>query len=213
MHLGLAYSLWTFATLCVAVRGRLTNFTLDDTSPVISYTPAPVLQCNPQNCPAPVLPLVPPFNDTSTLVESGVISIPFVGTAVYVYLEVQGICLFNLDGRVVGNALNITGVGLAFYREGMSDTAHTLVISFGEPEGSIVFDYVVFSHNVSTSRSAIIGGVIGGTAAVAILSVGGILLRRRQKRKRLSTRGVPLGDHWPGKPSIQLVEMGKGEQK
>ncbi|KAF7340543.1 hypothetical protein MSAN_02125800 [Mycena sanguinolenta] len=211
MHL--ACSLWAVAVLCLPVRGRLTNFTLDDTSPVISYNPAPVMQCSPSTCPEPLPPLVPPYNGTSTLVESGVISIPFVGTAVYVYLSVEGACSFNLDGRIIGDAVNHDPISLAFYNDSLSDTAHILTISVVEPKGSIVLDYVVFSHNVRTSRGAIIGGVIGGVATAAILSIAGLLLRRRQKRKQLSTRGIPLGDHWPDKPSIQLMAMRKGEQK
>ncbi|KAJ7327939.1 hypothetical protein DFH08DRAFT_884221 [Mycena albidolilacea] len=45
MHL--ARSLWAVALLCSVVRGGLTNFTLDDTSPAITYTQAPVIRCAP----------------------------------------------------------------------------------------------------------------------------------------------------------------------
>ncbi|KAF7340542.1 hypothetical protein MSAN_02125700 [Mycena sanguinolenta] len=208
MHL--AHSLWTVAALCVAVHGGLTNFTLDDASPVISYTPAPLQQCTPEVCPEPA---VPPYNGTSSTVVVGHISIPFVGSAVYVYLSVQGSCSFNLDDQVVGNASNLEFISLAFSNDSLPDSPHVLMIYPGLWGSLIELDYVVFSHNVRTSRGAIIGGVVGGIAAATVLSIGGFLLRRRQKRKQLSTRGVPLGDHWPDKPSIQLAEMGKREQK
>jgi hypothetical protein len=52
------------------------------------------------------------------------------------------------------------------------------------------------------------GGVVGGVAAAALLSVGAFLLRRHQNQKRLSRRGVPLGDDWTDKPSIKLTGMG-----
>ncbi|KAF7372866.1 hypothetical protein MSAN_00492700 [Mycena sanguinolenta] len=210
MHLAL--SLWIVAALCIAVRGGMTNFTLDDTSVTITYAPPPLLRCTPDVCASD--PTVPLHNGTSTTVE-GAILIPFNGSAVYVYLGITGICMFNLDGMVVGKAIggNNNNISLAYHTNGLPDVPHLLMIYSGQPTGIIQFDYAVFSHNVTTQKShrgAIIGGVVAGVAAAAILSFGAVLLRRRHQQKRISTRGVPLGDHWPDKPSIKLVGIGKG---
>ncbi|KAJ6479010.1 hypothetical protein C8R45DRAFT_1006452 [Mycena sanguinolenta] len=210
MHL--SHSLWTVAALCITVRSGLTNFTLDDTSPVIAYTPAPLLRCSPDVCASE--PTVPLHNGTSSTVE-GAILIPFIGSAMYVYLGVTGTAMFNLDGMVVGDSVGGSNneITLAYHTNGLPDVPHLLMIYSGQPTGIIQFDYAVFSHNTITEKShrgAIIGGVVGGVAVAAILLVGAVFLRRRHKHKRISTRGVPLGDHWPGKPSIELAEIGKG---
>lgn len=73
-----------------------------------------------------------------------------------------------------------------------------------------------FRHNVPGRKShvgAIVGGVLGGVALCAGLSAAAFFLRRRDKRRRLSTRGIPLGDHWPDKPSLKLVQMNSETQQ
>ncbi|KAJ7229389.1 hypothetical protein C8J57DRAFT_1583337 [Mycena rebaudengoi] len=64
-------------------------------------------------------------------------------------------------------------------------------------------------HNTSHNShvGAIIGDVLGGVAAAAILCVGLFILRRSGKQRRLSTRGIALGDNLPDKPNPRLVEL------
>jgi hypothetical protein len=208
----LARSLSALALFCIAARGALTNFTLDDTSPLIGYPPPVLLRCSPATCPPDQTDYL--HNGTSTMTEGGII-FAFIGSAVYVYLGVKGTCVFTIDGVDAGE-FSTTGtfnyMSLGFMNDSMPDTPHNLTIYPSSPNAVIQLDYIIFSHNVpSTSKSrrkAIIGGVIGGIAAVAILSFVTFLLRRRQKQKRLFTNGIPLGEHWPDKPSIQLVGMG-----
>ncbi|KAJ7214618.1 hypothetical protein C8J57DRAFT_1255727 [Mycena rebaudengoi] len=64
-------------------------------------------------------------------------------------------------------------------------------------------------HNTSHNShvGAIIGDVLVGVAAAAILYVGLFILRRSGKQRRLSTRGIALGDNLPDKPNPRLVEL------
>ncbi|KAF8173389.1 hypothetical protein K438DRAFT_1850531 [Mycena galopus ATCC 62051] len=207
----LARSLSALALFCIASRGALTNFTLDDTSPLIAYPPPVLLRCSPANCPPDQTDYL--HNGTSTITEGSII-FGFTGSALYVYLGVEGTCVFTIDGVEAGE-FSTTGtfnyMSLGFMNDSMPDAPHILAI-YPSPNAVIQLDYIIFSHNVASTsksrRNAIIGGIIGGITAVAILSFAAFLLRRRQKQKRLFTHGVPLGEHWPDKPSIQLVGMG-----
>ncbi|KAJ7469760.1 hypothetical protein B0H11DRAFT_2043307 [Mycena galericulata] len=215
MHFHLARSLWVIALVCVAgVRSKDTNYTLDDTSPAIIYTPnqSPILRCSPDVCDPATTSML--HNGTATI-TGGSIIIPFTGSAVYVYLGMLGNCMFNLDGIVVGEFENSNisladNIYLAFMNWSMPDVPHVLTIYPQVSGWFIELDYIIYTHNPSKlNRGTIIGGVVGGIAAAAILSVGAFFLRRRRKQKQLSTRGIPLGDHWPDKPNIKLARMGE----
>ncbi|KAF7326565.1 hypothetical protein MVEN_02609700 [Mycena venus] len=170
-----AHSLWAVALLCVGVHGGATNYTLDDTSPAIVYTQAPLIRCSPGACDPDWTARL--HNGTSSTTEAPII-IPFVGSAVYVYLGVLGFGTVNLDGKDVSvffsatNASDANDIFLAFEDTTMPDAPHILTI-YPQKADYIQFDYVIFTHNPRKShRGAIIGGVIGGVAAAAILSVG-----------------------------------------
>ncbi|KAJ6534977.1 hypothetical protein B0H19DRAFT_1080384 [Mycena capillaripes] len=210
MHL--VRSLWPVTLLCIAaVRGGLTNFTLDDTSPTITYTETPTARCSPGACDPSLTSRL--HNGTSTI-TTGTIIVPFTGSAAYVYLGTLRDCIFNLDGNNVSTFSRPDGshaddIFLAWTNTTMSDEPHVLTISPQNVDWFIQLDYMLYSHNAGTSKShrgAITGVVLGGVAAAALLSVGAFLLRRRRKnQRRLSTRGVPLGDDWTDKPSIKLT--------
>ncbi|KAJ7220914.1 hypothetical protein GGX14DRAFT_432424 [Mycena pura] len=166
------------------------NVTLDDTSPAIVYSSPPVhcspgTQCDPAGL----------FNGTSSTTSSPV-GVQFVGTAVYVYLGVDGRCQINLDGVGVEVAVgtNASEIFLAYVNTSMVDGPHAITL-----------------HERHTTPSkhaaAIAGGIVGGVVLMAALSAGTFFLRRRQKQRRIAKRGIPLGDYWPDKPSIQLAGM------
>ncbi|KAJ6477877.1 hypothetical protein C8R47DRAFT_643882 [Mycena vitilis] len=205
-------SLWAVALFWNAVRGGLTNYTLDDTSPQIVYTQTPLLRCSPSTsqCNPDFVDRL--FNRTSSTTE-GPIIVPFTGTAVYVYLTMVGDCGFNLDGRYVGefintNATDVNNIYLAFMNATMPDVPHVLTIYPQRMSEGIELDYIVYSHNPHKARvGAIVGGVVGGVVAVAIFTAATFFIRRREKKRQLSRIGIRLGDHWPDKPSIQMVGM------
>ncbi|KAJ7673666.1 hypothetical protein DFH06DRAFT_1172990 [Mycena polygramma] len=207
----IARSLSVAALFCYAVRGALTNYTLDDTSTQIVYTQTPLVRCSPSTSQCGSAYVDRLFNGTSTT-TGGPIIVTFTGAAVYVYLTVVEDCGFNLDGNYVGRFINLkvqddTAV-LAFWNYSMPDVPHVLTIYPQRASGIIVLDYIVYSHNPQKSHvGTIVGGVVGGVAAIAIFSAAAYFIRRRQKRRRLSTRGIPLGDLWPDKPSIQMLGM------
>ncbi|KAJ7853037.1 hypothetical protein B0H14DRAFT_2758967 [Mycena olivaceomarginata] len=75
MHL--VRSLWPVTLLCIAaVRGGFTNFTLDDTSPTITYTETPTARCSPGACDPDLTSRL--HNGTSTI-TAGTIVVPFTG--------------------------------------------------------------------------------------------------------------------------------------
>ncbi|KAJ6488427.1 hypothetical protein DFH09DRAFT_1209453 [Mycena vulgaris] len=197
--------------LCGLVHAAATNHTLDDTSPAVVYTQTPFLRCTPTTCEAAWTERL--FNGTSAITSSPII-VSFTGTAVYVYLGIAGACIFNIDGVKTG-VFNDTIPGdenvihLAYRGTGMADGPHTLTIYPAKAGSFVQFDYVVYTTgSARKSRvGAIVGGVVGGVVFVAVLSAAAFFVRRRERQKRLSTRGIPLGDHWPDKPSIKLVQM------
>ncbi|KAJ6527797.1 hypothetical protein B0H19DRAFT_1334655, partial [Mycena capillaripes] len=203
----LVRSLWPVTLLCItAVRGGLRNFTLDDTSTTITYTETTV-RCSPGACDTGLTSRL--HNGTSTI-TAGTIIVPFTGSAAYVYLGTLGDCIFNLDGNNVSTFSRPDGshaddIFLAWTNTTMSDEPHVFRISPQNVNWFIQLDYMIYSKS---RRGAINGGVVGGVAAAALLSVGAFLLRRRQNQGRLSTRGVPLGDDWTDSPSIKLTGMG-----
>ncbi|KAJ7073229.1 hypothetical protein B0H15DRAFT_64903 [Mycena belliarum] len=199
------------ATLFVGgVHAVLTNYTLDDTSPNITYTREPLFRCSPGVCNSAWTARL--FNQTSATTDAP-ITVPFTGSAVYVYLETLATCYFKIDGVLVGgyvNASDQVDINLAYWTVGLPDSQHVLTIYPAVTGSSIQFDYIIYSHDVPQKKShvaAIIGGVVGGVALTVILSLAAFIVRRREKKRRISMRGIPLGDHWPDKPSLKLAGL------
>ncbi|KAJ7890395.1 hypothetical protein B0H13DRAFT_2341026 [Mycena leptocephala] len=124
----------------IAVRGTLTNYTLDDTFPDIVYTQPPhdygsfasLYDGGPLPTCHPGSPAC--FNATSS-VNGGSIIVPFTGSAMYVYLGMPlvgtniGECVFNLDGRQVGNfTFEDEDIQLAFRNTSTPDGPHLFAI-------------------------------------------------------------------------------------
>ncbi|KAJ7054285.1 hypothetical protein C8F01DRAFT_1164675 [Mycena amicta] len=192
-----------------AARARFVNVTIDDASPRVIYTSPPSLRCTSETCDAAWTARL--FNGTSSTTSAPVI-VPFTGTAVYVYLGVEGTVNFNLDGIFQGalTGYNVDAVALAFWEPGLSNSNHVLTIYPSLIGGAEIMqlDYIVYTHEIHSKHiGAIVGGVVGGVVFVALLSKGLFLLVRRRKQRRISMRGIPLGDDWPDKPSIQLSGM------
>ncbi|KAJ7792163.1 hypothetical protein B0H14DRAFT_3160456 [Mycena olivaceomarginata] len=192
MHL--VRSLWPVTLLSIAaVRGGLTNFTLDDTSPTVTYTETPTVRCSPG--------LTSRLHNGTSTITAGTIVVPFAGSAAYVYLGTLGDCIFNLDGNNVSTFSRPDGshtddIYLAWTDTTMSDEPHVFTISPQNVDWFIQLDYMIYSHNAGTSKShrgAINGGVVGGVAAAALLSVGAFLLRRRQNQRDSFPRVVSVG--------------------
>ncbi|KAF7352025.1 hypothetical protein MVEN_01164800 [Mycena venus] len=121
--------LWMTALLCMAVHSVPTNYTLDDTSPVIAYTGTPSLRCAPGVC-----DWSPQLHDGTSTVTNGPITIHFTGSAVYVYLG-MGACTIHppLTGHTLETSLAAQGnisdeIFLAFMNESMPDVPHVLTI-------------------------------------------------------------------------------------
>ncbi|KAF7303910.1 hypothetical protein MIND_00621500 [Mycena indigotica] len=194
------------AAATAAQAARFVNASIDDTSPQIVYTQQPFIRCTPSTCGSDSTARL--FNGTSTT-TSGMIIIPFVGNAVYVYLGVEGTINFNLDGVLHGvlTGSDSNDVSLAFYEPGLTNSKHVLTIYPSTSAGSeiVQFDYILYAHQLPSKHiGAIVGGVVGGLAFMAILGKTALWLMRRRRQRRLSIRGVRLGDDWPDKPSLQL---------
>ncbi|KAJ7355161.1 hypothetical protein DFH08DRAFT_803205 [Mycena albidolilacea] len=144
MHL--VRSLWP-VTLCIAaVRGGFTNFTLDDTSPTITYTETPTARCSPGACDPGLTSRL--HNGMSTI-TAGTIIVPFTGSAAYVYLGTLGDCIFNLDGNNVSTFSRPDGshaddIFLAWTNTTMSDELHVLTISPQNVDWFIQLDYMIY---------------------------------------------------------------------
>ncbi|KAK7038570.1 hypothetical protein R3P38DRAFT_2615756 [Favolaschia claudopus] len=219
MHLPL--SLWAIGLInIIYVSAKPRNFTLDDTAPEIIYMQAPSMRCGPgTGCDPDWTARL--YNGTSST-TAGPVIVPFVGTDIYVYLGTDETCIFSLDGLVVGEFIggglnNVSNeIVMAFRNYSMPDVPHVLVIYPQKSGMTIELDYVVYTHDVGTNKShrgAILGGVVGGVAAASICSAAAFFLSRRRKQRRLSTRGVRLGDNWQDKPSLRMTGLGQGEQQ
>ncbi|KAJ6605109.1 hypothetical protein B0H10DRAFT_2440221 [Mycena sp. CBHHK59/15] len=194
--------LCTAALLCGAAHARLTNYTLDDTSPAITYTATPLIRCAPGTCDAAWTARL--FNRTSSTTNAYVV-VPFTGSAVYAYLSMLGTCMFELDGVVTGayahsNASDADEIQPAYWTTGLPDTAHVLTIYPAQAGEVLQLDYIVYTHDAPARKvhlGAIIGGVLGGVALTAVLSLVAFFSRRHEKQRKLATRGIPLGTTGP----------------
>ncbi|KAF7313983.1 hypothetical protein HMN09_00556800 [Mycena chlorophos] len=186
--------------------GRFVNITIDDASPSVIYAQTPYVRCTPtSSCdPSWVAQL---YNGTSSI-TSGAVIVPFQGTAVYVYLGVEGTSYFSIDGSIRSSATGQDYMqnGLAFGEWGLANTNHVLAILPSNFTGEIIqLDYIVYTHELPGKNvGAIVGWVVGGLAFMAVLSWLGLLLVRRRRLRRISMRGIRLRDDWTERPSLQL---------
>ncbi|KAK7022464.1 hypothetical protein R3P38DRAFT_3271221 [Favolaschia claudopus] len=190
-------SLCFIASLCTSALCKLTNYTIDDTSPAVIYTSNITLHCDPNTCEPQWTNQT--WNGTSTVTNQPIL-VSFTGSEVYVFLEASAGVIFNLDGYDVSlwnDPQPSDIIRLAYSNTSMPSGAHTLLISPANPVSLIEFDYLVYTVDIAVKQvhvAAIAGGVVGGVAFVGILAVAAILLRRRDRRRKVVVRGIPLGE-------------------
>ncbi|KAJ7769338.1 hypothetical protein B0H16DRAFT_1881902 [Mycena metata] len=194
--------------LCRIASAKLTNYTLDDASPSVQYSNMPILRCSPSTCPESWTSQL--FNGTSTLTQSSIV-VPFTGTELYVFLIVSdGPCIIEIDGDTVGEFNNSPGNGsiqLAYRNTSIAAGTHRLMILPAHPETIIEFDYIIYANNVKRKApiGAIVGGVCGAVALFAAVIVGIFLLRRREVRRKIFVRGLPLSDDDKSSINIKMI--------
>ncbi|KAJ7249110.1 hypothetical protein B0H12DRAFT_1122738 [Mycena haematopus] len=201
------------------VHAALQNYTVDDTSPDITYGEEP-FQCNPTTCPGGIVE-EGLFNNTITL-TNGTITFSFTGasepaafrqcpvliysgTAFYTSIYLLGTASITIDGR--GEVTyNITLEDLAlgldgqpnFSSPGLSNGPHTLVIAPTTSGTLVGFDHLIYTAVLPTKKhvGAIVGGVIGGVALIlgalfaALYARRRKLIIRRNQRKSAVLRGM-----------------------
>jgi hypothetical protein len=152
---------------------------------------------------------------------------------VYVFLAATGGCIFNIDDADVAlynNGVADGYIGLAYHNTSIPAGPHLLLISPAQPGSVIEFDYIIYTYvhapiaalvdiskilhpsvDVPKPQNApvgvIFGGVIGGVMFIAVLLVGALFLRRRDQRRKLLVRGVPLGDGEDKSSIIKMMQM------
>ncbi|KAJ7441006.1 hypothetical protein B0H11DRAFT_2096756 [Mycena galericulata] len=186
--------LWIVLLLLGLAQAAFTNTTIDDTSPSIGYS-GPTFHCPSAACPANLT--AAQFNGTSTL-TTGNITFSFTGSEIYVFFEVIGTAILFVDETlektvqttltdILSGGPNITtSVAIP-----LVDGPHTLVLAPGT--GSIIeLDHLIYTSSATSPHKshtgAIVGGVIGGLILTAIFSIGVLIVRRREQRKRNGTR-------------------------
>ncbi|KAJ6629922.1 hypothetical protein B0H10DRAFT_1213290 [Mycena sp. CBHHK59/15] len=158
---GLQHTMSTPAVLCVIAllcglsRAALTNHTIDDASPSVVYASRPILQCNAETCPPSLTANL--TNGTLTLTE-GSIMFPFTGNGIYIYLDVAGECIFNIDGVEVGRFNNSdpqNDIQLVYHNTSVPDGDHLFLISPAQPGMWIEFDYAIYTYAALSSETHI----------------------------------------------------------
>ncbi|KAF7361163.1 hypothetical protein MSAN_01148100 [Mycena sanguinolenta] len=129
---------------------KLTNYTIDDTSPLVAYNGPIILQCHPGTCAQGWTNQT--FNSTSTITSDS-ITVSFTGSSVYVFLDATSDVLFTLD-----NSQDVAfwtpppppngTIHLAYHSTSLSPTPHTLVIAPSAPDGIIDLDYILYTVDV-----------------------------------------------------------------
>ncbi|KAI0318725.1 hypothetical protein OF83DRAFT_913646 [Amylostereum chailletii] len=139
-------------------------------------------------------------------------SISFTGVTVEVYcVTPPGIATdmqFFIDGEHVGDFFQSPGAGykyrvLAYANQSLSNAPHTIVLQNGRRNGSAsraILDRIVYSLDdgdssvtaPSPNTGAIIGGVIGGTALIALLALLAAFGARARNHPRVRRFTVEL---------------------
>ncbi|KAE8539081.1 hypothetical protein D1P53_005451 [Cryptococcus gattii VGV] len=186
--------------------GKMSNLTVDNTSPSLIYSPStswsqfsyPISSASSSSGNSSLTSL---FNSTmdnfynktmSVTTEGGSkVELNFEGEAIYVY----GFSSINggkgevrLDGVLQGN-LNMvipwdSYSSLLYVGSGFNKSNHTLTITNTSPGGQLVIDYVLLTVKASSSTShlVLIIGIIGGTSAILLIlgAIAYILYVRRR---------------------------------
>ncbi|KAJ7186612.1 hypothetical protein C8R46DRAFT_1024647 [Mycena filopes] len=196
------------STVWGAALAKPTNYTLDDASPSVQYGNTPILRCSPNTCPESWTSQL--FNGTSTLTQSSIV-VPFTGGASYTYSS--SFRADDIDGDTVGQFDNSPGNGniqLAYHNTSIPAGTHRLLILPAEPETLIEFDYIIYATEVKTPArkvpvGVIVGSVFGAVAVVAAVIVALLCLRKKQIRRKVFVRGVPLGDDDKSSINIKMI--------
>ncbi|KAJ6495193.1 hypothetical protein C8R45DRAFT_986317 [Mycena sanguinolenta] len=182
------------------------NYTIDDASPLITYN-ASALQRNITAFNSHLL-----WDGTVTYVVptpnfSSTISIPFDGTAIYIFVAYPG----RIEPAPSGFTALIDGVPaggwdaaesallyhhLVYHTAALPSAPHTLVMEI-QPGWELYFDYAIYTSNTdpplpsstgSTTNKpplgAIIGAVVGGMLLIALVTAICFCRRRRVAAKR-----------------------------
>ncbi|KAJ7804174.1 hypothetical protein B0H14DRAFT_2885312 [Mycena olivaceomarginata] len=188
------------------VHAALQNYTVDDTSPDITYG-GQAFQCNPTTCPDGIME-ENLFNNSITL-TNGNITFSFTGTAFYTSLYLIGEASIFIDGQgavtyniILKDILAGSEQQPIFSKPDMPNGPHTVVIAPTAKNGTVVgFDHLVYTVVLPTKShvGAIVGGVIGGV----VLTIGALfaalyarrrkLIIRRNQRKAAVLRGMTAG--------------------
>ncbi|KAK7018489.1 hypothetical protein R3P38DRAFT_3320202 [Favolaschia claudopus] len=145
-------SLCVIASLCTSVLSKLTNYTIDDTSPAVNYTTNKTWHCDP-NIRLPQW-TNQTWNNTCTMTLDPFL-VSFTGSKVYVFLEATAGVIFNLDGHNVSlwnDPQPSDVIRLAYSNTSMPSGSHTLLISPAHPLILIEFDYLIYTHRRSCFR-------------------------------------------------------------
>ncbi|KAJ7205580.1 hypothetical protein B0H12DRAFT_1243449 [Mycena haematopus] len=170
------------------VRALLQNFTVDDTSPEISYS-GETFQCNTNTCGPEITESR--FNQTATL-TAGNITFSFNGTAYYASIDLIGECTIYVDGNLIDTVLSEDRIGVQWNisNPAMANGQHTLVIAPND-NGIIGFDHLIYTASLPTTKShvgAIVGGVVGGFVLTIGALFAAVLARRRKLIMRRNQR-------------------------
>ncbi|KAJ7192253.1 hypothetical protein GGX14DRAFT_546522 [Mycena pura] len=207
--------MWIVTLLRFALLVRAAqNYTIDDASPLVTYN-APALQRNHTAFDSRLL-----WDGTITYVVptpnfSPTISIPFNGTAIYIFVAYPGLSepapsgfTALIDGVPAsgvprgGWAANESALlyhHLVYYIAALPAAPHTLVMQI-KPGWELYLDYAIYTSDmdppppsISTSSTkkpplgAIIGAVLGGILLIALATAVCLLRRRRAAAKRRLT--------------------------
>ncbi|KAJ7898050.1 hypothetical protein B0H13DRAFT_2521205 [Mycena leptocephala] len=152
------YAMWILTLLHLVLLTRaIHNYTIDDASPLITYN-APVLERNITAFDSHLL-----WDGTITYiapapVSSPTISIPFNGTAIYIFVAYPGLVepapsgfTVLIDGVPSGNwAAKESALlyhHLVYHDATLPDAPHTLVMQI-QPGWELYFDYAIYTSNV-----------------------------------------------------------------
>ncbi|KAJ7261595.1 hypothetical protein C8J57DRAFT_1471437 [Mycena rebaudengoi] len=176
----------------------LQNFTVDDTSPDITYTNQ-TFQCNDNN---PTNTTCIPtgdyelFNNSATL-TTGSITFSFTGTAVYASLDLVGTCSVKVDGNEIATPKRTVSDiladgeqgGLSIFKSDLPNGSHTLVIAPTADGAVIGLDHIIYTADVpGPAKKSHVGAIVGGVIGGVVLTIGALFMALLAHRRKLILR-------------------------